>query len=52
VVADAGAYGAMPWLDVERGYGIMILLESDPENGAYARLETKPILDAIFDAAR
>lgn len=52
VVADGGAYGAMPWLDVERGYGVMILLESDPENGSYARIATKPILDAIFDAAR
>jgi CubicO group peptidase (beta-lactamase class C family) len=51
VVSDAGAYGAMPWLDVERGYGVMILLESEAENGAYARLATKPILDAIFDAA-
>ncbi|MBK6808711.1 MAG: beta-lactamase family protein [Sandaracinaceae bacterium] len=51
VVSDGGAYGAMPWLDVERGYGVMILIEADAEDGAYARIATKPILDAIFDAA-
>lgn len=52
VVSDGGAYGAMPWLDVERGYGVMILMEADAEDGAYARIATKPALDAIFDAAQ
>lgn len=52
VVADAGAYGAMPWLDVERGYGVMILLEADPEDGYAARAVTKPIIEALLDQAR
>lgn len=51
VVADAGAYGAMPWLDTERGYGVMIILEAGTTIGADVYSETKPILDAIFDAA-
>jgi CubicO group peptidase (beta-lactamase class C family) len=51
VVADAGAYGSMPWLDLGRGYGTMIILEAEATLGVLARLETKPILDSIFDAS-
>ncbi|MFW6066980.1 MAG: serine hydrolase domain-containing protein [Myxococcota bacterium] len=50
VVADAGAYGAVPWLDVERGYGAMIILEDEATQGVNLRLQTQPILEAIFDA--
>lgn len=49
VVADGGAYGAMPWLDVPRGYGAMIILEDDAVLGSTLRLQVKPILDEIFD---
>jgi CubicO group peptidase (beta-lactamase class C family) len=50
VVADAGAYGAMPWLDGRRGYGAFIVIEATATQGAQLRLQTKPILDGIFDA--
>ena len=51
VVADIGLYGATAWLDVPRGYGVMILLEANSTIGGELLLRTKPVLDAIFDAA-
>lgn len=49
IVADGGAYGSMPWLDLARGYGAMIILEGEATQGPLARIATKPALDAIFD---
>jgi CubicO group peptidase (beta-lactamase class C family) len=51
VVGDAGAYGAMPWLDLPRGYGAFIVLEASATLGSQLRLKTKPILDALIDQA-
>jgi hypothetical protein len=50
VVGDAGAYGAMPWLDVDRGYGAMFLIEDEAIVGVQMRLAIQPLLDAIIDA--
>lgn len=50
VVADGGAYGAMPWLDVPRGYGALIILEANSGLGSELRLVVKPTLDALFDS--
>lgn len=49
VVADGGAYGASPWLDLDRGYGAMILIEGDYIQGNEMRLATQPVLEAMFD---
>jgi CubicO group peptidase (beta-lactamase class C family) len=51
VVADPGAYGAVPWLDNPRGYGAFIALEETAILGVQLRQQTKPILDGIFDGA-
>jgi CubicO group peptidase (beta-lactamase class C family) len=51
VVSDPGAYGSMPWLDNDRRYGVFIALEASAILGVQLRLQTKPIIDAIFDAA-
>lgn len=51
VVADPGAYGAVPWLDDRRGYGAFILLEDTSLRGGQLRLQVQPLLDALFDAA-
>lgn len=51
VVADIGLYGATAWLDTNRGYGVMILMEGNSAMGGNLWLTTKPILDAMFDAA-
>lgn len=52
VVADPGAYGAIPWLDVARGYGAFVLLEANAGFGGNLFVETKPLLDAVFDDAQ
>lgn len=50
LLADPGAYGASPWIDLERGYGVMILLEAEATLGASVRTLAQPILEDIFDA--
>jgi CubicO group peptidase (beta-lactamase class C family) len=50
VFMDPGAYGAIPWLDVERGYGAFIALEATSAMGGSLVEQAKPALDAIFDA--
>jgi CubicO group peptidase (beta-lactamase class C family) len=49
VVVDAGAYGATPWLDMDRGYGVMIQLEASALLSSLVRGQTQPILERIFD---
>ncbi len=51
VFADPGLYGAFPWLDVPRGYGAFLAVESDGNVGGQLYAAVKPILDAAFDAA-
>ncbi len=51
VVADGGMYGAIPWLDVSREYGALILMEADMTLGSELMDAVKPIVDAAFDAA-
>ncbi len=51
VFADPGLYGAFPWLDVPRGYGAFLAIESDGTVGGQLYATVKPILDAAFDAA-
>jgi CubicO group peptidase (beta-lactamase class C family) len=51
VVGDAGAYGAMPWLDLPRGYGAFLVLEDNATVGTALRVAVKPVLDKAFDDA-
>jgi CubicO group peptidase (beta-lactamase class C family) len=51
VVADAGAYGAMPWIDNDREYGAFVVLQSNAGVGVNLRTAVKPVLDAVFDDA-
>jgi CubicO group peptidase (beta-lactamase class C family) len=48
VVADPGAYGAIPFVDVPRKYAAMILLEASATDGGALLQRVKPSLDAIF----
>ena len=50
VVSDAGAYGAMPWLDKPRGYAAFVVLQSDAVTGSVLRQQTKPLVDSAIDA--
>lgn len=49
MIADPGAYGAFPFLDLKRGYGAIIMLEVNNTVGGKIGLAVKPSLDAIFD---
>ena len=49
VVADPGAYGATPWLDLDRGYGAMILIEGHYTQGIELQARVQPLVDAHFD---
>jgi CubicO group peptidase (beta-lactamase class C family) len=51
VVADPGAYGAVPWLDDRRGYGAFIVLEDTSIRGGQLRPQVQPLLEALFDSA-
>lgn len=49
MIADPGAYGAFPFLDLKRGYGAIIMLEVSSSVGGQIGVAIKPSLDAIFD---
>lgn len=50
ILADAGAFGASPWLDLGRGYGAVILVEADSSTGPAIRQATQPAVERAFDA--
>ena len=49
VFVDEGVWGAIPWIDLNRGYAAFITMESNFPNGDAARKRTQPLLDAVFD---
>ncbi len=49
VFVDGGAYGAVPWLDLSRKYGAIIILEANSSLGRELLDVAKPILDTVFD---
>ena len=49
LVVDPGAYGSTPWLDTERGYGAVVLLEGSGGDSAI-RTDAQAALEAVFDA--
>jgi CubicO group peptidase (beta-lactamase class C family) len=49
IFVDEGAWGAIPWLDLNRGYAAFIAVESNFANGDIARQRTQPLLEAAFD---
>lgn len=50
VLSDTGAYGASPWLDVDRRYAAMILIEGKAEQGATFRINHASVVEEILDA--
>lgn len=49
LVQDAGAYGAVAWIDNNRDYAAIIILESTATIGATFAMEARPLIDTIFD---
>jgi CubicO group peptidase (beta-lactamase class C family) len=48
-VQDAGAFGAVPWLDLGRGYGAYLVVEDQSRTGSELARQIKPLIDAEFD---
>jgi CubicO group peptidase (beta-lactamase class C family) len=50
-IIDAGAYGSVPWLDLEHGYGAYLVVESSIADGdALASLLYDPVAEAIANS--
>jgi len=49
VVQDAGAYGAVAWLDNNREYGAILILEATAVVGSSFVSGASPLVNAVFD---
>ncbi len=48
IVSDGGAYGSLPWLDVEAGYGAYLVIEASSGLGSSMYDELAPVVEAIM----
>ena len=46
-ISDGGAYGSVPWLDLDDGYGAYLVIEADSETGG----ELAALLEDVIDTA-
>ncbi len=51
VIRDGGAYGAAPWIDLERGYGAYLSLEASSGHGGDLSRRIRPLIEEQIDAA-
>lgn len=49
-VENAGAFGAVPWLDLDRGYGAYLALESTARRGRTLAAQLRPLVNELVDA--
>ncbi|MFM7535747.1 MAG: hypothetical protein ACKO91_08140 [Acidimicrobiales bacterium] len=48
-VQGGGAFGAVPWLDLERGYGACLVIESTARAGQRLASRVRPLLEPLID---
>ena len=48
-VEDAGAFGAVPWLDLDRGYGAYLIVEATARQGRSLAGELQPVIEEQID---
>ncbi len=48
-VTDPGAYGSVPWLDLSRGYGGMLIIEGDSGLGTAMALSALTAIEEAID---
>lgn len=48
-VEDAGAFGAVPWIDRDRGYGVYLVLESSTRRGRELAKQLRPDIETQMD---
>ncbi len=49
LVASPGLYGAIPWIDAERGYAAFIAIEASARERERIWSAARPVLDAMFE---
>ncbi len=49
-ISDSGAYGSVPWLDLEDGYGAFLVIESDAGTGGELAAQLYDIVEAAANA--
>ncbi|MEO6571876.1 MAG: serine hydrolase [Ilumatobacteraceae bacterium] len=47
-ISDPGAYGSVPWLDLEDGYGAFLVIEADSGTGAQLAGELYDVIEAVM----
>ncbi len=47
-ISDPGAYGSVPWLDLDDGYGAYLVIEDDNATGAALARRLEPVVHAIM----
>ena len=52
LLTDPGAFGAVPWLDLEDGYGAYLVIEADATTGYILASQLFDPVDAAVHAAR
>jgi CubicO group peptidase (beta-lactamase class C family) len=50
--SDAGAYGSVPWLDLDDGYGAYLVIEATSDLGGELAAELQPVIDEAVAATR
>ena len=48
-VEDAGAFGSVPWLDLDRGYGAYLIVEATAQQGRSLAGELRPLIEQQID---
>lgn len=51
-IDDPGAYGAVPWLDLEDGYGAYLVIEQDSTTGYLLASQLFDVIDEAVNSAR
>jgi len=51
-ISDPGAYGSVPWLDLDDGYGAFLVIESDTQTGSELAGRLYDVVDAAILASR
>ena len=49
-ISDPGAYGSVPWLDLEDGYGAYLVIEADSTTGAELAQQLYGVVDEAVTA--
>ena len=49
-ISDPGAYGSVPWLDLDDGYGAYLVIEADTATGALLAAQLYDVIDEAVAA--